>query len=156
MGDLQKDFLEALKLAAAQKPAEAEKAFTAIFDSDPQGDLADDALCNIGILALAQNAIAQAQSIFDRLVRDYPQATLAEYPGCTEHGRTAAKALLGLVNCALARGDANQAGEYLNQLKEYSDSWVDVGKEKKSYAQLASELLAAWETANKEYQEQMK
>lgn len=156
MGDLQKDFLEALKLAAAQKPAEAEKAFTAIFDSDPQGDLADDALCNIGILALAQNAIAQAQSIFDRLVRDYPQATLAEYPGCTEHGRTAAKALLGLVNCALARGDAGRAGEYLNQLKEYSDSWVDVGKEKKSYAQLASELLAAWETANKEYQEQMK
>lgn len=156
MDDLHKKFLEALNLAAAQKPAEAEKAFTAIFDSDPQGDLADDALCNIGILALAQNAIAQAESIFDRLIRDYPQATIAEYPGCSEHGRTAAKALLGLVNCALARGNAAQAKEHAARLREYEDSWVGVGSEKKTYGQLASELLAAWETANKEYQEQMK
>ena len=155
MDDLHKKFLEALNLAAAQKRPKPKKllprSLTAI-----AGDLADDALCNIGILALAQTAIAQAESIFDRLIRDYPQATIAEYPGCSEHGRTAAKALLGLVNCALARGNAAQAKEHAARLWEYEDSWVGVGSEKKTYGQLASELLAAWETANKEYQEQMK
>ncbi|HOG64394.1 MAG TPA: tetratricopeptide repeat protein [Spirochaetota bacterium] len=156
MEDLQKRFLEALQLAASGKSTQAEKAFTAVFDSDPQGNLADDALCNIAILALNQNAIAQAESIFTRLLQDYPTATIAEYQGCSEHGRTGAKALLGLVNCSLARGNAALAAEQIAKLKDYSDSWVDTASGKKTYGELAAELLKTWEQANKEYQEQMK
>lgn len=161
MSDLEKQFANGLELAAAGKLAEAGAAFEKLVAADPQGDLADDGLYNIGLLAFRQNAFEKAEGLFRKLISEYPQATIAASPGVLEHGRTAAKAWLGLLNCALARGNEIAAWQALEELERFGDSWVGYTdgngtNYRKTFAMLGRELLDRYAAAKAEMARQEK
>lgn len=155
MTQLEEKFLAALKTADGGDKAAAQAAFEAIIAAEPNGDLADDALYNIGFLQFSQNLFDKAEATFKKLIAEYPQSTIAEFPGSTEHGATPAKAWYMLVNCYLAMGREIDAYEAADKLDGYADSYVQFVNEqkiafRKTFKMLAQELLDQYAAAKSE------
>lgn len=158
MTQLEEKFLAALKSAQAGKLEEARAAFEAVVAADPKGDLADDALYNLGYLHFRKNEFDKAETVFKRLIAEYPEATIAEFPGSTEHGKTAAKAWYMLLNCALAMGKHKDGYTILDQLDKYPDTYVAFvdgrGVQfRKGYRILGQELLDKYAVASRELEQ---
>ena len=121
---------------------DAVKAFEQVAKDAKGGEFADDALFNKGLCYLRMNLFHDAIASFSRVIQGYPKATIAAVAGFKEHGRTAAKALLGRIRCHLALGDLKAARADLDSLESYKDSYVvdDEGK-KRSFHELGSEVL---------------
>jgi tetratricopeptide (TPR) repeat protein len=157
MGPLEQKFLDALEMAK-QDRAKGLALFQEVLDSDPKGDLADDALYNIGYLHFAESRFAEAQAAFDRLIKEHPDSTIAEFAGSIEHGKTPAKAWYMLVNCCLAAGKETEAWEACDQLAPYTDSYVEFADSRgvifrKTYQMLARELLDRYASTKTEMEQ---
>lgn len=161
MTQLEEKFLDALKVAEKGDHAAAQAAFEAIIAEDPQGDLADDALYNIGFLQFNQNAFDTAEATFKKLISEYPDSTIAEFENSVEHGATPAKAWYMLVNSYLAMGREVDAFDAAEKLNGFTDSYVQfVDKNgvtfRKTYRMLADELLDQYAAAKSELEMQEK
>lgn len=155
MTELEQKFLDALKTAQDGKQEEARKAFEEVIAADPKGDLADDALYNVGLLSFQQNKFDEAEKTFKQLIEEFPEATIAEFENSVEHGMTAAKAYLGLINCYLPMGREVEAWECLEKLEQFTDSYVTFADQRgvpfrKTYAMLGKELLDKFAAAKSE------
>lgn len=155
LSKLEQDFLHGVELFQQKDYSGAEKVFEGVIAADPQGDLADDALYNLGLGYFQQNLFDKAEAAFKKLIEEYPDSTIAEFENSFEHGKTPAKARLGLVNCYLALGRENEAWQTLEELESFSDSWVMVAGTdntplKKTFHQLAKELLDKYAQAKQE------
>ena len=122
--DLMAEFQQALELVMGGYLFDAVQAFDGVVKANPRGDLADDALMNQGLCYLHMKLFHDAVASFTRVIQGYPKATILEVPGAHEHGRTAAKALLGRIRCHLALGDSDAAKSDLESLLAYEDSYV--------------------------------
>ncbi len=111
--------------------------------ADPKGDLADDALFNVGTTYLRMRLVADAEQAFTELIERFPESTIASVASPSqEHGRTAAKALLGRMQARLAQGNVEGARSDLDALSAYEDSWVvDPAGRRRTYAELARAIL---------------
>jgi len=155
MRQLEEKFLDALRRAEKGDQAAAQTAFEAIIAEEPGGDLADDALYNIGFLQFSRNAFDKAEATFKKLIQEYPDSTIAEFENCVEHGATPAKAWYMLVNAYLAMGREVDAFDAADKLQGFTDSYVQfVDKNgvtfRKTYMMLAGELLDKYAAAKSE------
>ncbi len=136
-------FQQGMELAMQGFLFDAIKAFQKVAKDDKGGEFADDALFNAGLCTMRMNLFGDAIRYFSRVIRDYPEATIAAGPRSNEHGRTAAKALLGRIRCHLARGDSDAAHRDLDDLAPYDDSYVvDGAGNRRTFHDLASEALS--------------
>lgn len=148
MNEVMKDavlgrFQEGITLAARNRVLDAASAFREIVDRWPDHDLADDALYNLGACWLATNQFTRAIDTFRDVVRRYPDATIHDDDQSGERGRTAAKALLGLVAAHLGVGDMAKAREAAEKLDDYADSFVARPGITRTYSEIAQSLLQA-------------
>jgi TolA-binding protein len=117
-------FLSALQQAQKGFYFDAIQAFQEVVKADPSGPLADDATFNIGACYMKVRQFPKAVEAFEKVLSEYPQGVIeAAVPG-NEYGRTAAKALLGLVEASLLLNDKSKAEHYCAQLHAYSDSFI--------------------------------
>lgn len=65
------NYRAALMLYGKSRPADARKAFQAVFDADPAGELADNALYWIGETWFAAGNYREAARYYDRVVKEY-------------------------------------------------------------------------------------
>lgn len=113
--------------------------------ADPKGELADDALFNIGSAYLQMRLVSDAERAFTQLLERFPDSTIAAVAGGSEeHGRTAAKALLGRMQARLAQGNVDGARSDRDALADYDDSWVvDPSGRRRTFGELARAVMGA-------------
>lgn len=116
----------------------------------PESELADDAVYNIALCNFELNQFERAIERLKALIADYPDATITDVGGGNEHGRTAAKAYLLLLNCHLALGGLEKSKEILPRLDEYPDSYVMVNGEKVPFSALGDIAIARYESIVRE------
>ncbi len=71
------DYRRAIVLVSQNKPAEARTAFQRVFDSDPGGDLADNALFWIGETYFSAGSYSEAMRYYERVAKEYPDQNKA-------------------------------------------------------------------------------
>ncbi len=136
-------FLAALQQAQKGFYFDAIENFQQIVQSDPTGSFADDATFNVGICYMKVRQFAKAVEAFEKVLSDYPEGVIeSELPG-NEYGRTAAKALLGLVEASLLLNEKDKAEQHCARLRAYSDSFVlrpDTGQ-KVPFSEIARSMI---------------
>jgi TolA-binding protein len=136
-------FARAVQLAQGEFYLDAIEQFRSLVEMEDAEGLDDDAAYNIGLCFFKMKAFQRAAEQFRRVIEEYPEATIAgeECPG--EFGRTAAKAHLGLLMCALATGNRTEADAQLAALQQYPDSYVLEGEEqtRRTFHELGEELI---------------
>ncbi len=75
--DLADAYRRAIDLMSAGRHEDARRAFLEVFESDPNGDLADNALFRIGESHLATGEAVEALRFFRRVVAEYPDQNKA-------------------------------------------------------------------------------
>lgn len=135
-------FSEAVQRAMQGYGFDAIALFRDAIDANPAGELADDALFNIGAAYLQMRLVKDAEDAFTELIAKYPDATIAAVHNGNEHGRTAAKALLGRMQARYAAGDFAGAESDRAALAAYDDSWVtDPHGDRKTFRELAAAVM---------------
>jgi tol-pal system protein YbgF len=71
------EYRRAITLVGQSKPAEARAEFQRVFDADPSGDLADNALFWIGETYFATGSYSDAMRFYERVAKEYPDANKA-------------------------------------------------------------------------------
>ena len=71
------DYRRAITLVSQNKQAEARSAFQKVFDADPNGDLADNALFWIGETYFAAGSYSDAMRFYERVAKEYADANKA-------------------------------------------------------------------------------
>lgn len=139
---------EELLLQAANDFAEgfysdALSVFLKLLENDVEKRYEDDIVFDIGLCYLKMNQYDHAMQYFDRVVIDYPDSDIDRLHDNNEVGKTAAKALLGLVEVSLIVGNIEDAKKYKDLIKnKYPESYVkDTSGKKIYYYQIASSLL---------------
>ncbi len=139
-------FSRAVQLAHGEFYVAAIEQFRRVTEMESGEGLPDDAQYNIGLCFFKMNAFDRAKTEFQRVIDEYPDATIAtdECPG--EIGKTAAKAHLGLLMCALATGDRTEADAQMEALLQYPESYVvDEAEGRRTFHQLGEELIENYE-----------
>lgn len=135
-------FAEAVERAMQGYLFDAVSLFRDVVESEPSGALADDALFNIGTALLQMRMVTDAEKTFTELIEKYPESTIDAVYNGNEHGRTAAKALLGRMQARLAQGKFDEARADREALAGYEDSWVtDPNGNRKSFRELAVAVM---------------
>jgi len=137
-------FTEGLKQAHNEFYLDAVKEFQKLVDDCPDSELADDALYNIGLCYFNINQFEKAISFFNKVITDYPDATISILDGGNEFGKTAAKCHYAIVNCCLALGNIGKAKEHAAITINYPNSYVKAEDEKRLFADLASNAMAKY------------
>jgi tetratricopeptide (TPR) repeat protein len=110
----------------------------------PVSELADDAVYNIALCYFELNQFERAIERLKALIAEYPDAMITDVGGGNEHGRTAAKAYLLLLNCHLALGDLERSKEIVPLLEEYPTSFVVVNGEGVPFSDLGKIAIARY------------
>jgi tol-pal system protein YbgF len=71
------EYRRAITLVGQSKPVEARAEFQKVFDADPSGDLADNALFWIGETYFATGGYSDAMRFYERVAKEYPDANKA-------------------------------------------------------------------------------
>ncbi|NNE71180.1 MAG: tetratricopeptide repeat protein [Rhodothermales bacterium] len=99
-------YYEAVNLKLSAKPYEAVEHFGEYVAGYPEGELADRALFEQGVLLYALRDWAESQAVFRRMVSDYPRSEVV------------GEAYMHLGNTLIARGDFDAALEAFDQAIE--------------------------------------
>jgi outer membrane protein assembly factor BamD (BamD/ComL family) len=134
-------FLEGLKDIKENFFIDAIEQFKKIVTEFPDSELADDAEYNISLCYYELNQFDNAIVNLQKLIIDYPDATITILGAGNEFGRTAAKAYLLMVNCYLALGKLEKTKEILTLLEPYTDSYVMNNGERVTYHELAKRTI---------------
>jgi outer membrane protein assembly factor BamD (BamD/ComL family) len=134
-------FLEGLKDIKGNFFIDAIEQFKKIVTEFPDSELADDAEYNISLCYYELNQFDNAIVNLQKLIIDYPDATITILGAGNEFGRTAAKAYLLMVNCYLALGKLEKTKEILTLLEPYTDSYVMNNGERVTYHELAKRTI---------------
>lgn len=140
-------FLNALQQAQKGFYFDAIEAFQTVLKSDASGPLADDAMFNIGACYMKVRQFPKAIEAFERVLSEYPQGVIESAVPGNEYGRTAAKALLGLVEASLLLNDRTKAEDYCLKLNAFTDSFVlrpDTGL-KVLFVEIARSMIEAFD-----------
>ena len=123
-------FTNSLKFAQDEFFFDAINDFNKLVEDYPDSELVDDALYNIGLCYFSIQQFERAIILFERVITDYPDATISVLDGGNEFGKTAAKCHYAIVNCYLALNDLDNAKKELYKLKEYNESYMLVEDKK--------------------------
>ena len=90
----------------------------------PKSELADDALYNVGLCFFNLNQFEKAIEYFQRVINEFPEATISVLEGGDEYGKTAAKCHYATLNCYLAMGRRNEIEGIIESLEAFPDSYI--------------------------------
>ena len=90
----------------------------------------------------------KAIRLFERVITDYPDATISILDGGNEFGKTAAKCHYAIVNCYLALNELDNAKKELDKLKIYTASYMLVEEKKITFYQYAERAINIYTQTN--------
>jgi tetratricopeptide (TPR) repeat protein len=134
-------FANGLKFAQDEFFLDSINEFNKLVEGYPDSELADDALYNIGLCYFSMQQFEKAIRLFDRVITDYPDATISILDGGNEFGKTAAKCHYAIVNCYLAINELDNAKKELDKLKIYTASYILVEEKKTKFYQYAERAI---------------
>lgn len=120
--------------------------FESLVRDFPSSELADDAEYNIALCLFELNRFDKAIDRLNILIAEYPDATITDVDGGNEHGRTAAKSYLLMLNCYLGLDQLEKSREILPLLERYPDSYVMVNEERVPFTDLGRIAIARYES----------
>ena len=107
-------------------------------------ELVDDALYNIGLCYFNMNQFEKAIELFQKVIHQYPDATISILDGGNEFGKTAAKCHYATMNCFLGLGRFDLALDIVNALDDYSDTYVLIDGQKKTFKEIALRAIEVY------------
>ena len=137
-------FTEGLKLAKDEFYIDAIDVFNKLINDYHDSELADDALYNMALCFFKMNQFSKAIEFFNKVIHEYPHATISILDGGNEFGKTAAKCYLAIVNCNLAMGDVEKAKETADQISEFENSYILIEDVKHSFYDLAKNAIQTY------------
>ena len=130
-------FTEAIKLAKDEFYLDTIKVLEKLIKEFKDSELVDDSLYNIGLCYFNMNQFEKAIELFQKVIHQYPDATISVLDGGKEFGKTAAKCYYAKMNCFLALGKFDLALDVVSALDDYSDTYVLVDGQKKTFKEIA-------------------
>lgn len=137
-------FTEGLKLAQDEFYIDAIEVFNNLIKDFADSELADDALYNMALCFFKMNQFPKAIENFNRVITDYPHATISILDGGNEFGKTAAKCYLAIVNCNLAMGELDKANENSDKIAEFENSYIVIDDQKQTFSDLAKNAIQTY------------
>lgn len=143
-------FTKAIQIAKDEFYLDAIQMLEQLIKEYKDSELVDDALYNIGLCYFNMNQFEQAIELFQKVIHQYPAATISILDGGNEFGKTAAKCHYATMNCFIGMGRMDLALDILNALDDYPDSYVVIDSgEKKTFKELAHKALNLYKQQSK-------
>lgn len=117
-------FTKAMQLATDEFYLDAIGILNQLVDEFPESELVDDAYYDIGLCYFNMNQFQTAIEIFQKVINEFPEATISVLIGDKEYGKTAAKCYYALMNCYLGLNDRRNALAMIEELSNYKDSYI--------------------------------
>ncbi|MDD3627303.1 MAG: tetratricopeptide repeat protein [bacterium] len=136
-------FLDAMQDFQSGFYSEAIEKLKEIIKVDPKSQFADDSYYTIGLSYFEMLQFKKALEFFDKVINEFPGATIALSEELGEYGKIEAKTRYGKINAFLALGDISSAEKEVKLLEKFKeDSYIKTkdGK-KKSFYELGKELV---------------
>lgn len=135
-------FNEAQNLVRDEFYFDAIEAFSNLIKKYPDSELTDDAFFNIGLCYFELNQFQNAIANFNKVIEEFPDATISILDGGKEFGRTSAKCYYAIINCYLGLKKIDEIEGVLQKLDSYNDSYVKISdQEKLTFKQLAEKSI---------------
>lgn len=142
-------FTNAIQMAKDEFYLDAIKMLEQLVEDFKDSELVDDALYNIGLCYFNMNQFERAIELFQKVIHQYPEATISILDGGNEFGKTAAKCHCATMNCFLGLGRADLALDILNALDNYPNSYLTIESGKKlTFKELAEKSLNIYKNQN--------
>lgn len=142
-------FTNAIQMAKDEFYLDAIKMLEQLVEDFKDSELVDDALYNIGLCYFNMNQFERAIELFQKVIHQYPEATISILDGGNEFGKTAAKCHYATMNCFLGLGRADLALDILNALDNYPNSYLTIESGKKlTFKELAEKSLNIYKNQN--------
>lgn len=124
-------FTQAIQMAKDEFYLDAIKMLEQLTKDFKDSELVDDAFYNIGLCYFNMNQFERAIELFQKVIQQYPNATISILDGGNEFGKTGAKCHYATMNCFLGLGRFDLALDIMNALDHYPDTYVLVDGQKK-------------------------
>jgi tetratricopeptide (TPR) repeat protein len=135
-------FTNAIQMANDEFYLDAIKTLEQLVENFKDSELVDDALYNIGLCYFNMNQFERAIELFQKVIHQYPEATISILDGGNEFGKTAAKCHYATMNCFLGLGREDLALDILNALDNYPNSYLTTESgDKLTFKELAEKAL---------------
>lgn len=135
-------FSEAQNLVKDEFYFDAIEVFSNLIKKYPDSELTDDAFFNIGLCYFQLNQFQNAITNFNKVIEEFPDATISILDGGKEFGRTSAKCYYAIINCYLGLKKFDDIQDILQKLDSYEDSYVRISEnEKYTFKQLAEKSI---------------
>lgn len=135
-------FTQAIQMAKDEFYLDAIKMLEQLTKEFTDSELVDDAIYNMGLCYFNMNQFERAIELFQKVIHQYPNATISILDGGNEFGKTAAKCHYATMNCFLGMGRLDLASDILNALKDFPDSYImSESGDKKTFKELAEKSL---------------
>lgn len=143
-------FTNAIQMAKDEFYLDAIQKLEQLIKEFKDSELVDDAYYNIGLCYFNMNQFEKAIELFQKVIHQYPDATISILDGGNEFGKTAAKCHYATMNCFIGMGRMDLALDILNALDDYPDSYVVIDSgEKKTFKELAQKALNIYKQQTK-------
>lgn len=135
-------FTQAIQMAKDEFYLDAIKMLEQLTKEFKDSELVDDAYYNIGLCYFNMNQFERAIELFQKVIHQYPDATISILDGGNEFGKTAAKCYYAIMNCFLGMGRVELAMDVLNSLDDFPDSYIITENgDKRTFKELAENAL---------------
>jgi len=143
-------FTKAIQMAKDEFYLDAIKMLEQLIREFKDSELVDDAIFNIGLCYFNMNQFDRAIEMFQKVIHQYPDATISILDGGNEFGKTAAKCHYATMNCFLGLGRIDLALDILNALDDFPDSYVVMESgEKQTFKELAHSAINIYQSETK-------
>lgn len=138
-------FTEALEKARVEFYLDAITLLKKLIEEFPDSELVDDALYDIGLCYFNMNQFEKAIEYFQKVIDEYPDATISVLTGGNEYGKTAAKCHYALMNCYLGMNNLDLAWSMIKELDNYPDSYIYIDNGlKKTFKEIALNAIKVY------------
>ncbi|MDC1195827.1 tetratricopeptide repeat protein [Crocinitomicaceae bacterium] len=139
-------FTQAIQMAKDEFYLDAIKMLEQLTKDFKDSELVDDAFYNIGLCYFNMNQFERAIELFQKVIHQYPNATISILDGGNEFGKTAAKCHYAIMNCFLGLGRFDLALDIMNALDDYPDTYVLVDGQKKTFKEMALRAIEVYKS----------
>lgn len=141
-------FTNAIQMAKDEFFLDAIQKLEQLIKEFKDSELVDDAYYNIGLCYFNMNQFEKAIELFQKVIHQYPDATISILDGGNEFGKTAAKCHYATMNCFLGLGRFDLALDILNALDDYPDTYVLIDGQKKTFKEITLRAIEVYKSTN--------
>ena len=123
--------------------------FQSLIKEFPESDLADDALYNVGLCYYEMCQFEKAIEVLEKMIEEYPDATITALEEGNEFGKTAAKAYYLIIQCYIGLDNLDKAESYIPIIEKYNNTYITQDDNKVSFKTLAEIAINKFKELNK-------